>query len=53
MLFLASLVAALFTGTAPGVVTSDGVQIKPDTTTSVRLDVPYLPQTEAMCGGAV
>jgi predicted double-glycine peptidase len=52
MLFLASLVAALFTGTAPGVVTSDGVQIKPDTTTSVRLDVPYLPQTEAMCGGA-
>ena len=52
MLFLPSLVAALFTGTAPGVVTSDRVQAQPDTTTSVRLDVPYLPQTEAMCGGA-
>jgi hypothetical protein len=52
MLFFPSLVAALFTGTAPGVVTSDRVQVQPDTTTSVRLSVPYLPQTEAMCGGA-
>ena len=35
------------------VVTSDRVvQLKPDTTAGVRLDVPYLSQTEAMCGGA-
>src|ERR1700754_295355 len=52
MLLFPSLLAALFAGIAPGVVTSDRVQVKPDTTIGVRLNVPYLPQTEAMCGGA-
>jgi predicted double-glycine peptidase len=54
MLFFPSLVAALLLASAAtGVVTSDrAVQLKPDTTTGVRLDVPYLAQTEAMCGGA-
>jgi predicted double-glycine peptidase len=54
MVFLPSLVAALLLASAATErVTSDrAVQLKPDTTTGVRLDVPYLSQTEAMCGGA-
>ena len=54
MVFLPSLVAALLLGVAATeVVTPDrAVQLKPDTTPGVRLDVPYLAQTEAMCGGA-
>ena len=54
MVFFPSLVAALLLASAAtGVVTSDrAVQLKPDTTAGVRLDVPYLSQTEAMCGGA-
>ena len=54
MVFFPSLVAALLLASAAtDVVTSDrAVQLKPDTTTGVQLDVPYLSQTEAMCGGA-
>ena len=54
MLFFPSLVAALVVASAAtDVVTPDrAVQHKPDATTEVRLDVPYLSQTEAMCGGA-
>ena len=54
MVFLPSLAAALLLASAAtDVVTSDRViQRNPDTTASVRLDVPYLSQTEAMCGAA-
>ena len=54
MVFLPSLAAALLLASAAtDVVTSDRViQRNPDTTAGVRLDVPYLSQTEAMCGAA-
>jgi predicted double-glycine peptidase len=54
MMVFASLVAPLLLASAvTGGVTSDrAVQARPDATTGVRLDVPYLPQTEALCGGA-
>jgi predicted double-glycine peptidase len=49
-----SLVASLLLASgATRAVTSDrAVQLKPETTARVQLDVPYLSQTEAMCGGA-
>ena len=54
MLLSPSLTAAMLLATAAtGVVTPDWlVQLTPATTVGVRLDVPYLSQTEAMCGGA-
>jgi predicted double-glycine peptidase len=54
MLFLPSLVAALLLASAAagGVASDRAVQLEPDATTGVRLDVPYLAQTRATCGGA-
>ena len=51
---LASLVAALSLASATGAIdtSSQAVQISSPILSSVRLDVPYLPQTEALCGGA-
>lgn len=54
MTFLPSLVAALtLAGGATTIDASDRVvQIQPRLAPAIQLDVPYLPQTEAMCGGA-
>ena len=53
-LLIPSLVAALsLSSAATVIVTPDQtVQHKANGTTGVQLDVPYLSQTEAMCGGA-
>jgi predicted double-glycine peptidase len=53
-LLITSLAAALsLASAATGIVTSDqAVQHSAPGTTGVRLDVPYLSQTEGMCGGA-
>ena len=54
MLLFPSLTAAMLLATAAtGVVTPDrAARLTPATTVGVRLEVPYLSQTEGMCGGA-
>ena len=53
MLLFPSLKAAMLLAAAATGVTPDRViQLTPATTVGVRLDVPYLSQTKAMCGGA-
>src|SRR4029453_15524838 len=53
MVFASPVAALLLASAVTGGVTSDrAAQSAPGATTGVRLDVPYLPQTEDMCGGA-